>query len=113
MVADLLLLDDFSKEKTLALIITLFRTLSGLYDLLLLKFDSIHAAVLREWDRAPKQHGYVDEDTLIAQILQNYNGVIPNLSSASIREAVNDLDEFRCAEIVNGKVTVLEDIVIR
>jgi len=113
LVADLLLLDDFSKEKTLALIITLFRTLSGLYDLLLLKFDSIHAAVLREWDRAPKQHGYVDEDTLIAQILQNYNGVIPNLSSASIREAVNDLDEFRCAEIVNGKVTVLEDIVIR
>lgn len=112
LVADLLLLEDFSKAKTLALIITLFRTLSDLYALILVEFDFIHAAVLREWDRAPKQNGYVEEETLIKQILQNYDGVIPNLSSASIRNAVNDLDKFHCAEIVDGKVTVLEDLVI-
>lgn len=112
LLSDWILLGEINPEDGLVLLVMLIRSLSKLYDLSLIEFDYIHSIILREWYLSPKENGAVNEDKLINVILKKYKEKIPNLNKVKIIEAVNQLEHFHCAEVVDGKIIVTESLVI-
>lgn len=109
---DWLLLGQIDEASTLQLIVMLIKSVGELYDLCLVEFDSIHALILQEWYRLPKENGGVEENKLIEMILTKYQGQIENLNENSIAHAIDELVKFHCADIDDGILTLTESIVI-
>lgn len=110
---DWVLLGQVSSEQALELIVMLIRSIGKLYDLSLIKFDYIHAVILQEWYRTPKENGAVEEDKLVEILLTKYKDKIPDLSQEKIRGAIEQMVDFHCADIEDGKVIITESLVIK
>lgn len=110
---DWVLLGDISECMMLQLVVMMCRTLAHLYDLSLIQFDRIHALILIEWYRMPKKNGAVAEEDLMQRLLDKYQSEIPTLDAATIRQAVDEMVTFHCADLENGNLIVTESLVIK
>lgn len=113
LLSDWLLLGEVSEEETLNLIRLLLRTIGTLYDLSLKQFEEIHAIILQEWYRLPKLDGAVNEETLVSNILRKYSSYISGLTEETIRNAIDELVEYHCAELNEGNLSITESLVIK
>lgn len=112
LIAEWILLGDLSAEDGIVLFVMLMRSIIELYDSCLIEFDYIHSIILREWHLSPKENGAVNEDNLIDTILKKYSEKIPDMDEDQIIKAVDQLEQFHCVEVVEGKIIVMESIVI-
>lgn len=110
---DWILLGNITESASLQLAVMLVRSVAKLYDLTLKKFDAIHAAVLQEIYSAPKVNGMAGEDEVIEHVLTRYGKKHSDWDSATIRNAITELNNFRCIELADSKIAITEAVVIR
>lgn len=110
---DWLLLGKITENTSLQLIVMLIVSIAKLYDLMLAEFGTLHAAVLQELYRVPKENGTIEEGAVIQRVLERYNVVHPDWDDEAVREAITQLDNYHCIELINGNLTITESIVIQ
>lgn len=110
---DWLLLGQTDSQNAEMKIVILVRSLAKLYDLALIDFNQIQAIILMEWYRQPKEKGGVDEEQFVQLLSEKYQDQIPGLTCEKIREMIDELVKFHCAEICEGRLSVTESIIIK
>lgn len=110
---DWLLLGKIAESTSLQLMVMLVDSIAKLYDLALVEFGPLHAAVLQELYRIPKENGTVEEDAVVRRVLEQYGAAHPDWNDETVREAITELDKFHCIELINGNLTIIESIVIQ
>lgn len=110
---DWVLLGELDVKKVPALIVTFVRSVGKLYDLALIRFDFIHAAILEEWYFTPKEDGRVKVTEIVETVVTKYSNKIPGLDSKKVLGAISDLTEFQCATEEDGMLTITESIVVQ
>ena len=110
---DWTLLGQVTEDDALKLAVQLIKSVGKLYDLSLARFEKLHAIIIQEWYRMNKLDGTVKEDDLVNEILRKHIGGIPDLTEEKIRYAVDELVEYRCAELKEGNLSITESVVIK
>ena len=113
LIAEWLLIGDICDTEATVLLVMLLISIGRLYKLSLVNLDLIHAIILRELYQAPKFHGAVDDTSLVDTILRKHQDDVPGLNAKMVNDAISELLNWNCIDIQNGKIFLIETLIIK